>query len=49
MIVNLSNIIAEKEMNSLPSYEKAWEDLARDLYHREINEIFKTVLQPKDN
>jgi len=31
------------EMNSLPSEEKAWEDLARDLYKRDINEIFEIV------
>jgi formylmethanofuran dehydrogenase subunit E len=31
------------EMNSLPSEEKAWEDLARDLYMRDINEIFEIV------
>lgn len=36
------------EMNSLPSQEKAWEDLARDLYKREINEIFEIVQQTKD-
>lgn len=36
------------EMNSLPSEEKAWEDLARDLYKREINEIFEIVQQTKD-
>jgi formylmethanofuran dehydrogenase subunit E len=36
------------EMNSLPSQEKAWEDLARDLYKRELNEIFEIVQQTKD-
>jgi len=36
------------EMNSLPSQEEAWEDLARDLYKREINEIFEIAQQTKD-
>jgi formylmethanofuran dehydrogenase subunit E len=30
-----------EEMNSLPSEEKAWEDLAKDLYHRKIEKIFE--------
>ena len=37
-----------EEMNSLPSEEKAWEDLARDLYKREINEIFEILQKTKD-
>ena len=36
------------EMNSLPSEEKAWEDLARDLYKRDINEIFEILQQTKE-
>jgi formylmethanofuran dehydrogenase subunit E len=36
------------EMNSLPSEEKAWEDLARDLYKREINEIFEIAQKTKE-
>jgi len=36
------------EMNSLPSEEKAWEDLARDLYKRDINEIFEIVQKTKE-
>lgn len=30
-----------EEMNSLPSEEKAWEDLAEDLYQRKIEKIFE--------
>jgi formylmethanofuran dehydrogenase subunit E len=37
-----------EEMNSLPSEEKAWEDLAQDLYKREIAEIFEIVQKTKD-
>ncbi len=36
-----------EEMSSLPSEEKAWEDLARDLYKRDINEIFEIVQKTK--
>jgi formylmethanofuran dehydrogenase subunit E len=32
-----------EEMNSLPSEEEAWEDLARDLYKREVEKIFEIV------
>jgi formylmethanofuran dehydrogenase subunit E len=35
-------------MNSLPSEEKAWEDLARNLYKREIDEIFEIIQQTKE-
>lgn len=35
------------EMNSLPSEEKAWEDLARDLYKRDISEIFEILQKTK--
>lgn len=37
-----------EEMNSLPSEEKAWEDLARDLYERDINEIFEIIQKTKE-
>jgi replicative superfamily II helicase len=30
-----------EEINSLPSKEEAWENLAKDLYQREIKEIFE--------
>jgi len=36
-----------EEINSLPSQEEAWENLAKDLYHREIKEIFETVPQTR--
>jgi formylmethanofuran dehydrogenase subunit E len=32
-----------EEMNALPSEEKAWEDLAEDLYQREVEKIFEIV------
>ena len=32
-----------KEMDSLPSEEKAWEDLAKDLYQRDIDKIFEIM------
>ena len=35
------------EMNSLPSEESAWEDLARDFYKRNIKEIFEIVQKTK--
>jgi len=38
-----------EEMNSLPSQEKAWEDLARDFYQRKIREIFEISQQTDDN
>ncbi|NIM58316.1 MAG: formylmethanofuran dehydrogenase [Candidatus Aminicenantes bacterium] len=37
-----------EEMNSLPSEERAWEDLVRDLYKRDIKEIFEIVKQTKE-
>ena len=30
-----------EEINSLPSKEEAWENLAKDLYQRETKEIFE--------
>ena len=36
-----------EEMNSLPSEERAWEDIARDLYKRDIKEIFEMVQKTK--
>ncbi len=30
-----------EEINSLPDQEEAWENLAKDLYQREIEEIFE--------
>lgn len=33
-----------EEINSLPSEEKAWENLANDLYQRKIEEIFEVVI-----
>jgi len=32
-----------EEINSLPSEEEAWENLAKDLYQREIKEIFEVT------
>lgn len=32
-----------EEMDALPSEEEAWEDLARDLYKREVEKIFEVV------
>lgn len=37
-----------EEMNSLPSEEKAWEDLAEDLYRRKLEKIFEIVDKKKD-
>jgi len=36
-----------EEMDSLPSEEKAWEDLAKDLYQREIDKIFEIIEKRK--
>jgi hypothetical protein len=33
-----------EEINSLPSEEEAWENLAKDFYQREIKELFEMVL-----
>jgi len=38
-----------EEINSLPSKEEAWEDLAKDFYKRKINEIFEISQQADDN
>ena len=32
-----------EEINSLPSEEETWENLAKDLYQREIEKIFETI------
>ncbi|NIM91909.1 MAG: hypothetical protein GTO17_13290 [Candidatus Aminicenantes bacterium] len=37
-----------EEMNSLPSDEKAWEDLAEDLYQRKIEKIFQIDKKNKE-
>ena len=37
-----------EEINSLPDQEEAWEDLAMDLYQREIEEIFEIVDEKKN-
>jgi len=37
-----------EEMDSLPSEERAWEDLAKDLYQRKIEKIFEIVEKKKD-
>jgi len=37
-----------EEMNALPSEEKAWEDLAEDLYKREVEKIFEIVKKKKE-
>ena len=37
-----------EEINSLPSKEEAWENFAKDLYQREIKEIFETVPQTRE-
>jgi len=37
-----------EEINSLPSQEEAWENLAKDLYQREIEKIFEIVEKRKD-
>jgi len=42
LVLKLKKEIIE-EMNSLPSEEEAWEDLARDLYKREVEKIFEIV------
>lgn len=42
LILRLKKEIIE-EMDSLPSEEKAWEDLAKDLYQRNIDKIFKII------
>jgi len=39
LILKLKQVIIE-EINSLPSDEEAWENLAKDLYQREIEKIF---------
>lgn len=44
--LKLKNEIIE-EMNALPSEEKAWEDLAEDLYRREVEKIFEIVKKKK--
>lgn len=33
-----------EEINSLPSEEEAWENLAKDFYQREIKELFEKIL-----
>ena len=33
-----------EEINSLPSEEEAWENLAKDFYQRKIKELFEMVL-----
>jgi len=42
LILKLKNEII-KEINSLPSEEEVWENLAKDLYQREIKEIFEII------
>ena len=37
-----------EEMNSLPSQEEAWENLAKDFYKREIEKVFEIVEKRKD-
>ena len=37
-----------EEMNSLPSQEEAWENLAKDFYKRKIEKVFETVEKKKD-
>lgn len=38
-----------EEINSLPPHEEAWENLAKDLYQREIEEIFKVSKSEGDS
>lgn len=47
LVLKLKKEIIE-EMNALPSEEKAWEDLAEDLYQRKIEKIFEIVEKKKD-
>jgi len=42
LALNLRKEIIE-EINSLPSDEEAWENLAKDLYQREIEKIFEII------
>lgn len=42
LILRLKKEIIE-EINSLPSEEEAWDNLAKDLYQREIDKIFEIV------
>lgn len=42
LILKLKKEIIE-EINSLPSKEEAWDNLAKDLYQREIDKIFEIV------
>jgi formylmethanofuran dehydrogenase subunit E len=42
LILKLKKAIFE-EINSLPSKEEAWDNLAKDLYQREIDKIFEIV------
>ena len=42
LILKLKQEVIE-EINSLPSNEEAWENLAKDLYQREIKEIFEII------
>ena len=42
LTLNLRKEIIE-EINSLPSNEEAWENLAKDLYQREIEKIFEII------
>jgi formylmethanofuran dehydrogenase subunit E len=37
-----------EEMNSLPSQEEAWENLAKDFYKRKIEKVFEIVEKKKD-
>ncbi len=37
-----------EEMNSLPSQEEAWENLAKDFYKRKIEKLFEIVEKRKD-
>ena len=37
-----------EEMNSLPSQEEAWKNLAKDFYERKIEKVFEIVEKKKD-
>lgn len=47
LTLKLKKAIIE-EMNSLPSQEEAWENLAKDFYKRKIEKIFEIVEKRKD-
>ena len=47
LILKLREEVIE-EINSLPPQEEAWEELAKDLYKREIKDIFEVTPPTED-